>query len=407
MIFTRYQKFVVGVLAFLQFTIVLDFMVISPLGAILMPALNITPKQFGIAVSAYAFSAGIAGLFAAGFADNFDRKRLLLFFYAGFVLGTLLCGLAPTYEFLLFARIITGLFGGVIGSISFAIVTDLFPYEKRGRVMGFVQTSFAASQVLGIPLSLYLSNLWGWHAPFMLIVGVSLVAGVLILIKLNPIREHLNLKRTTSPFAHLAETVTNGRYLHAFATTALLATGGFMMMPFGSDFSVNNLGIPFATLPMVYMITGVISFLSGPLAGVAADRIGKFKIFALGSLLTICMVLIYTRLEVTPIAVVILISSLMFVGITSRIVSSSALISAVPAPASRGSFMAVSSSIQQMAGGVASLLAGHIVEKGEGGRLLHFDTLGHVVVGSTLFTIVMMYSITRRLSVPDGAKAVP
>lgn len=402
---TRYQKLIIGILAFLQFTIVLDFMVISPLGAILMPALEISPKQFGLAVSAYAFSAGIAGLLAAGFADNFDRKRLLLFFYVGFVIGTLLCGLSPNYEFLLFARIITGLFGGVIGSISFAIVTDLFPFEKRGRVMGFVQTSFAASQVLGIPLSLYLSNLWGWHAPFMLIVGVSALVGILIFFKMAPIRDHLAMKRTVSPFAHLTETVTNPRYLHAFATTALLATGGFMMMPFGSDFSVHNLGIPFATLPMVYMITGLISFFSGPLAGLAADRIGKFKVFTFGSMLTICMVLIYTHLGITPVALVILVSSLMFVGITSRIVSSSALISAVPAAASRGSFMAVSSSIQQMSGGLASLLAGHIVEKGEGGRLLHFDTLGFVVVGSTLFTIVMMYSITRKISYSDIVKA--
>lgn len=156
--FTRYQSLLVALLAFAQFTIILDFIIMSPLGAIMMPSLNITAGQFGVAVSAYAFSAGLSGILAAGFADRFDRKRLLLFFYTGFTLGTLLCALAQDYHVLLAARIVTGLFGGVIGSIVLAIVTDLFALHLRGRVMGFVQTAFAASQVLGVPAGLFLAN---------------------------------------------------------------------------------------------------------------------------------------------------------------------------------------------------------------------------------------------------------
>src|SRR6202051_3614050 len=139
---TSYQKWVIALLAFLQFTVILDFMIISPLGAILMPTLNITPAQFGLVVSSYAFSAGAAGMLTAGFADRFDRKKLLLFFYGGFILGTLLCGIARSYQFLLIARMITGVFAGVIGSIVFAITTDLFAYQLRGRVMGVIQTAF-------------------------------------------------------------------------------------------------------------------------------------------------------------------------------------------------------------------------------------------------------------------------
>ncbi len=164
---------IVAILAFLQFTIVLDFMILSPLGALLMRDLHISASRFGLVVSVYAFSAGISGFLAAGFADRFDRKKMLMFFYGGFLVGTLLCGLAPTYHFLLVARMVTGLFGGVIGSISFAIIADLFPFNQRGRVMGVVQTSFAASQVMGLPLGLYLSDLWGWHAPFLMIVSFS------------------------------------------------------------------------------------------------------------------------------------------------------------------------------------------------------------------------------------------
>src|ERR1700759_5009109 len=173
--FSRYQSCVVALLAFVQFTLILDFVIMSPLGAIMMPALNITPAQFGVAVSAYAFSAGIAGVLAAGFADRFDRKRLLLFFYAGFIVGTALCTIAPNYHLLLLGRIVTGLFGGVIGSIVLAVVTDLFALHMRGRAMGFVQTAFAASQVLGIPVGLFLSNHWNWHVTFGALVGLTTV----------------------------------------------------------------------------------------------------------------------------------------------------------------------------------------------------------------------------------------
>src|SRR5450830_1424798 len=161
--FSGYQKIVVAMLAFLQFAVILDFMIMSPLGAVIMPDLKIGPAQFGLVVSAYAFSAGVSGLLTAGFADRYDRKKLLLFFYTGFILGTVWCGLAQTYEVLLVARIVTGLFGGVIGSIVLAIATDLFAPQMRGRVMGMIQTAFAASQVLGIPFGLYLSNRWDWH----------------------------------------------------------------------------------------------------------------------------------------------------------------------------------------------------------------------------------------------------
>src|ERR1700743_3275087 len=165
-LFSRYQVFLIVVISVLQFTIILDFMVMAPLGAMLIRILHITPSQFGWVVSAYAFSAGIAGILAAGFADRFDRKKMLLFFYCGFVLGTLLCGIAPDYPFLLAARMITGLFGGVMFSINMAIIADLFALEVRGRVMGYVQMAFAVSQAAGIPVGLFFANQYGWHMPF-------------------------------------------------------------------------------------------------------------------------------------------------------------------------------------------------------------------------------------------------
>src|SRR4051812_38668812 len=220
--FTCYQTILVALLALVQFTIIIDFMIMSPLGAIMMPALDISAAQFGVAVSAYAFSAGISGILAAGFADRFDRKRLLLFFYVGFTLGTALCAVAPNYHVLLLGRIVTGLFGGVMGSIVLAIITDLFALHLRGRVMGFVQTAFAASQVLGIPVGLFLSNHWNWHICFAALVVLSIISMAAILVVMKPVNEHLRLKPDRNAFRHLVATVREPRYLLAFSVTTLL-----------------------------------------------------------------------------------------------------------------------------------------------------------------------------------------
>jgi predicted MFS family arabinose efflux permease len=413
-VFTRYQKFVIAVLAFLQFTIILDFMIIGPLGALLLRDMHITTRQFGLVVSVYAFSAGASGLLAAGFADKFDRKKLLLFFYCGFLLGTLLCGLAGSYGFLLGARIVTGVFGGVIGSISMAIIADLFPLQVRGRVMGTVQTAFAASQVMGIPLGVFLSNRWGWHAPFIMIFVVSAVVGVVIAMRMQPIVEHLKVPPShagRNPLLHLVATVGQGRYLQTFAATMLLATGGFMLMPFGSTFTVNNLGISLQKLPLVYMITGVVTLVAGPLMGKLSDSIGKYRVFFIGSLAGAVMVGIYCHLGTTPLAMVIVINALLFVAVTSRMISASALISAVPDMQDRGAFMSVNSSLQQFSGGVASSLAGLIVVQAPDGRLLHYDLLGFVAMGAMTLVIALMYpihlAVMRKAQAAAAAAAAP
>ncbi len=396
--FTPYQKFIVAVLAFLQFTIILDFMVLSPLGAILMPALQISPSQFGLLVSVYAFSAGASGILAAGFADRFDRKKLLLFFYTGFVLGTFLCAIAPSYHFLLFSRMITGFFGGVIGSVVFAITTDIFSFQMRGRVMGVIQTAFAASQIFGLPLGLFLANHWGWHMPFFLIVAVSVGVGVMIWRKMEPIDAHLKLRPDKNAFHHLIQTISTPRYLQAFATTAFMSTGGFMLMPFSSAFMLHNMGISLDKIPFLYFTTGVSAIIAGPMVGRISDRVGKFKVYVFGSLLTIAMVLIYTNLGVTSLAVAMVVNAVMFTGMFSRMIPAQTLMSAIPAMESRGSFMAVNSSIQQVSGGFASILAGFIVLQGVDGHLERFNLLGYCVVFAVSVTIVMMYFINKKVS---------
>jgi predicted MFS family arabinose efflux permease len=400
--FTTYEKIVIGMLAFLQFTIVLDFMVMSPLGAIMMPALSMNAAQFGLVVSAYAFSAGISGFLAAGFADNYDRKKMLLFFYVGFLFGTMLCGLANSYEFLLIARIVTGIFGGVMGSIVMAITTDMFPFHQRGRVAGYIQTAFASSQILGLPLSLYLANHIGWQAPFMLIVAVGVIAGGIILFQLKPINAHLQIKHDRNPATHLLNTLLNAKFLMAYGTTALMTLGGFLMMPFMSAFLVNNVGIPFSDLPIIYLFTGISAIFTGPLIGKAADKYGKFKVFLWGAIFTIITVNIFVNLGVTPIWIVILINVVMFASIFSRMIPSQALISSIPEPQNRGAFMSVNSSLQQVSGGIASMIGGLIVIVNGIEKVEHFEVLGYILTVTTLISIWFMYTISKRVEAPGN-----
>ena len=404
--FSRYQSFLVALLAFVQFTIILDFIIMSPLGAILMPSLNITAGQFGVAVSAYAFSAGISGILAAGFADRFDRKRLLLFFYVGFTLGTMLCALAQNYHVLLLGRIVTGLFGGVIGSVVLAIITDLFPLHMRGRVMGFVQTAFAASQVLGIPAGLFLANHWNWHTCFAAIVGLSIAAIIIITFAMRPIDAHLRLKQDGNPFRHLIATVGQPRYRLAFAVTTLLATGGYMLMPFGSAYTVHNLGIDIVHLPTIYLVSGLFSIVTGPLVGRASDAFGKYPTFVFGSVVSIIMVLIYTHLGQVSLATVIVVNVLMFVGLFSFMIPSQALMSAIPEPGQRGSFSAVSASLQQLSGGLGSVLAAAIIAERPDGSLIHFNWLGYIVVTTSIVLVIAMYFVQKSVAMRTGQGVV-
>ncbi len=407
--FSPYQVFVIVLLALTQFTVVLDFMVMSPLGDMLMKSMDLTTAQFGFAVSAYAFSAGISGFLTAGFADKFDRKKLLLFFYVGFIAGTLACGLATSYPLLIAARIITGIFGGVMGSISMAIAADLFVLEQRGRVMGFLQMGFGASQVLGIPIGLFLANQWGWQAPFLMIVSISVIIWLIALIKMHPVTKHLSVQTDKSPLLHLWHTIANRQYRIGFLATAFLSLGGFMMMPWGSVFAINNLGVTTHQLPILFMVAGISTLVIMPIIGKLSDRYDKFRFFALASLWLIVVVVIYTRLTVVPFWIVMALNVAMMMGIMSRMVPSMALVTALPEMKDRGAFMSVNSSLQQIAGGIAAGIGGMIVvQQNRFSPLEHYDTLGFVIVGLTLVCIFLIYRVSqlikarRKFSVESG-----
>jgi predicted MFS family arabinose efflux permease len=391
-----YQKFAIFILAITQFTVILDFMIMSPLGDMLMKSMDMKPGHFGIAVSAYAFSAGISGLLTAGFADKFDRKKLLLFFYVGFIIGTALCGVASSFPLLVAARIITGLFGGVIASISMAIIADIFAIQQRGRVMGFVQMGFGASQVLGIPVGLYLANAWGWHAPFLWVAAMAALIAVLIMVKLRPITAHLLIKRDKTALTHLLHTIAKKDYRIGFTATALLSIGGFMMMPFGSAFAINNLHITQHQLPLLFMITGLSTLVIMPLVGRLSDRVDKYKIFFFSAIWVIIMGIVYTNLGVTPFIIVLVLNILLMAGVMGRMIPSSALVSAVPDMSDRGAFMSINSSLQQIAGGAAAAIAVLIVVQDDKfSPLINYNIIGYIMAGITLLSLWLIYRVSK------------
>ncbi len=393
--FTSYQKFVIFILAITQFSVILDFMVMSPLGAMIMKSMTLTPAQFGIAVSGYAFSAGISGLLTAGYADRFDRKKLLLFFYTGFIVGTFLCSIAPSYPMLLAARIVTGIFGGVIGSISMAIIADLFDIHHRGRVMGFVQMGFGASQVLGIPFSLYLANLWGWRVPFLFVVILAAIVLILIFFRLKPVTMHLANQIQRSAFKHILNTFSKKNYRIGFLATMLLSIGGYMMMPFGSAFAVNNLKISQDQLPFLFMVSGCASLCIMPIIGRLSDKVDKFSLFALASIWMIIVVIWYTHLSESPLWFVMIFNVMMMMGILSRAVPAGALTTAIPDMHDRGAFMSINYSLQQISGGAAAAFAGLIIKQPDKtSPLEHYDTVGYIMVAISMLSVLLMYRVS-------------
>jgi len=392
--FTGYQKLVLILLALLQFAVILDFMIISPIGYILTKDLDITTKQFGLVVSSYIFSAAISGIVSAGFIDKYDRKKVLLFFFIGFIIGTAFCAVSTSFVALLTARIVTGIFGGVVGSITMTIITDLFAPMQRGRAMSTVQMAFAASQILGIPLGLYIADHLGWHYTFFIIVVLSVALLVVIVLKLNPINEHMSHLSDKTPLLHLWDTVKNKQHRIGFSATIVLGMG-MMLQPFVSIFLINNVHITNNQVPVIFMVTGASAFFVMPLVGRLSDKYNKFRIFLIGSLATIVIIPFYTHLPVVPLWVVLALNVTMFAVIMSRMGPFQALNSMIPQPENRGAYMSLSASLSQLAGGLGIVIASSIAfQESPKSPLENFDVIGYVAAGLSIIGIYLVYRVS-------------
>lgn len=389
---TRSEKWLLFVLGTIQFSHIVDFMIMMPLGPQLMRIFDISPQQFGILVSSYTFSAGTSGILSALFMDRYDRKSSLIFFFIGFCVGTLACAFAPGYYFLLFARIFTGAFGGVLGSLIFAIVGDVISPQKRGVAMGFVMSAFSAASILGVPFGLYLANHFNWHAPFLFLGGLGLLLLTVIYKWVPPVRAHLEHQRK-NPFRNIAELLVERSPQMSLLFIILLTLGQFSIIPFLSPSLVTNAGLPESQLPWIYLVGGTCSLLASPLVGKSADKYGKVKIFRTSAVLSIIPIVMITNLGLTPIPVILMIVGTFFIFSSGRMIPAMAMVTSTVTFVRRGSFMSLVSSAQQFAAALGSLIAGQVVSTGNNGELLHYNQVGLFAVFTTLVGIFLAFRL--------------
>lgn len=372
------ERLLLLALAAVNFTHIMDFMIMMPLGPQLMDLLDINPQQFSLAVSAYAITAGISSFISAFFVDRFDRKKVLTFAYIGFLIGTFSCAFAPNYAFLVAARVLAGLFGGMIGAQVLAIVADTFEYQRRAAAMGVLMTAFSAASVAGVPTGLWLAAQFSWHVPFLAIGFLGL--GVLLLITLvlpNMTRHIQERSPDRKRFQVLTDIFQTPNQMRALTLSIVLMMGHFAIIPLITPSLVGNVGYAQDKIFLIYFVGGLLTIFSAPIVGKLADRRGKYPVFVLFAILSLIPVWLITNLWPMPLWSVLTISGLFFVVVNGRMIPTQALISSVVLPHQRGGFMSINSSMQQLSTGAAAMIGGALVTEGPGGRIEQYDWVGY------------------------------
>lgn len=350
-------------LAGIQFTHILDFMIMMPLGPQFTQLFAISDAKFGLLVSAYTLAAGTSGLLAATYLDRFDRKKLLLVLYGLFGLATLGCGLATSYGSLMFARVMTGLFGGVLSALSQTIVADVIPFERRGRAMSVVMTSFSVATVAGIPAGLLLAAHFSWHAPFFGLVMLVALFAVAAWTTLPALSGHLRAGAKDGPFKSIGQVLADPNHLRAFGFSALLMVGGFTVIPFITIYLQTNVGWRPDQVSYVYLCGGVATLLTARYVGIATDKLGKVRVYRTMALLVMIPTVLTTMTQGFPMWAVLLVSTSLFLGMNSRMIPGMAIVSSTADPRLRGTFMALNSAVQSAAMGVAAFVGGALISR--------------------------------------------
>ena len=383
----RRERLLLLMLASVQFTSIVDFMIIMPLGPQLMRALKIDPPRFGLIVSSYTIAAGVVGLLASSVLDRYGRKSAFLTLYTGFLLGTLLCGLATTYSGLLAARILTGAFGGIMGGMALAIIGDVIPEHRRGRATGVLMSAFACASVVGVPVGLSLGTAYGWETPFLILAGLGAPILLVAARVMPPLRDHLENATRVSPLKKLGETFSRPNHLRAFALTVTMMLGGFAVIPYISVYFVANVGVTEEELPWVYVVGGLLTLFGAPIIGKLADRFGKLQVFRIVAGVSALFMLVLTNLPPVGLAVATAVSGLLMVSNAGRMVAAMAMITGSVEPARRGGFMSANSAVQHMSTGLGAYIGGLLLAEAADHRLLHFNRVGYIAVASTLLSI--------------------
>ena len=366
-------------LAAVQFTQIMDFMIMMPLGPQLMRELDITPRQFGGLISSFALTAGLVGLAAAPFTDRFDRRKLLLFCYAGFAMATLACGLSDNATTLLWARAVCGAFGGVSGATVMAIVADVVPTERRARGMGIIMTAFSMAAALGVPFGLKIAQLWKWEAPFLVVASIAAVVWTGLFRILPPVQGHLSGGKVKSVKDFLELIRTKNAWTGLCLMSAMVF-GHFTIIPFLSPYLVGNVGLPEKSLFLIYLSGGLVTIFTAPLIGRLADRHGKLRVYVFLVAGACVVIRLLTSSGPLPVWQTLLLAAFFFAFASGRFVPGQAAISMAVPSNRRGAYMSLVACSRDLASGLTTAIGGRIVAQGAGGKLLHFDRLGLLAI---------------------------
>ena len=374
------ERFFLFALAGIQFTHILDFMIMMPLGPEFIRELNINTHEFGLLLSSYTFAAAIAGVFATYFVDRFERRVLLLSLYACFIVATLVCGFAPDYHSLFIARAFAGAFGGILGSLVQTIIADSIPFERRGKALGTVMSAFSVSTVAGVPLSLLLANnipSLGWRAPFIFIALISSLILYLGYRNIPKISGHLGHTHEGSRLSQIWNIFLAHQHLRAFIFMALIMLTGFSVIPYIALYLTSNVGIDNSYISLVYLCGGIATLMSSRLIGHMADRYGKVRIFRVLAIISLVPLLVTTNLMPVPLWVVLINSTAFFILVSGRMIPAMAIVSQVVDAKIRGTFMSLVGSVQMLASGLASVIAGAVVTIAADGKMEHYNLVGY------------------------------
>lgn len=380
-------------LALIQFTHVMDFMIIMPMGNQLMGIFQIGPSEFGHIVSSYNVTAGLVGFAGAFFVDNFDRKRLLRWMYLGFLLGTLACAFAPSYKWMLLARVLTGAFGGLLSTLMLSIVSDAIPLARRASAMGIVTSGFALASVFGVPFGSFLASAFNWHAPFLFIAAIGLLIQIGLQVFVPPMNSHIRLRQDRpNPLKVMLNLSRNLNQRRALFLMSMLMFSQFTLIPFIAPYMELNVGFTRDQVNWIYLFGGLCAVFTAPLVGRLADRIGRLKVFLLFAAITLAPVLLITHMGPIGVPLALVVTSSFFIAVNGRVVPAMAIITSTTEPQTRGSFMSFNSSVQQLSAGLAAYIAGSIVTKNPDGSLANYNTVGWIAFGAGL---ICMYAATR------------
>jgi MFS transporter, DHA1 family, inner membrane transport protein len=400
----RNEIVLVALMALLNFTHILDFMIMMPLGNILMPQWNLNSSEFSIIVSSYSLAAFVSSFAAIFFADKFDRKNVLLVAYFGFLAGTVGCAFATNGATMILARAVTGIFGGLISAQVLSIIADIIPYERRGQAMGMLMGGFALASVVGVPLGLYLANQFNWYFPFLVVAGLGVLLFPLLLRYVPSVRGHMAnpipLKGRIESFVHIFSDRTQ---MTALAFSFILIMGHFLIIPLFNPYMVYNVGVPQKDTPLIYLFGGISSLITAQFVGKLSDKYGKRQVFVIAAAASLILILMLTNMPKIPVYWVLIIFSVWFSAATGRTVPGQAMTTQAVSAKTRGSFMSLNSCMQSLGTGFAGLLSGWLTFSDANFAIHHYDYLGYLSAILILICIALAIHLDKLL-VLNGLK---